>query len=95
MIVPIASSERSKNLGRFFGAHIAPMPDGATKGSAYVDEFTRTASASDTHEQDKAQQKDINRFLYQAIKRSLFCRFAADCIAVNDWHKVGLQLAIG
>jgi hypothetical protein len=79
MILRVASFERSKNTGRLFGAHIAQGRDGAIKGSAYVDEFMRTASASDTHEQDKAQQKDINYFMYQAFKRSLFSRFAADC----------------
>ena len=37
MIVRVAASEQSKNSGRFFGAHLAPVRDGAIKSSAYVD----------------------------------------------------------
>jgi hypothetical protein len=57
VIVGITSAERSKNADAFLARNIVPMRDDAIKGSAYVDKSMRTASASDTHEQDKSATK--------------------------------------
>jgi hypothetical protein len=52
----IASAERSNPLDAFW-ARISPRCATVYKSSAYVGEFMRTASASQTHEQDKSATK--------------------------------------